>query len=74
MWSFLDMFELLAGYESAYGLYYVDLDDKDLTRYPKLSSRWYSNFLKGGNISQDEVIQVANYTISCSSQLPHFSQ
>ncbi|KAM7521479.1 hypothetical protein LguiA_011381 [Lonicera macranthoides] len=74
VWSFLDMFELLGGYELAYGLYYVDLDDEDLTRYPKLSSRWYSNFLKGGNVSQQEVIQVANHTTSCSSQLPHFSQ
>ncbi|KAH7517069.1 hypothetical protein FEM48_Zijuj09G0023100 [Ziziphus jujuba var. spinosa] len=46
-WSFLDVFELLDGYESGYGLYYVDLDDPNLKRYPKLSSHWYSNFLKG---------------------------
>ncbi|OIT21353.1 PREDICTED: beta-glucosidase 11-like isoform X1 [Nicotiana attenuata] len=46
-WSFLDGMELLDAYESAYGLYYVDLDDKNLTRYPKLSQHWYSNFLKG---------------------------
>ncbi|XP_060178689.1 beta-glucosidase 11-like isoform X4 [Lycium barbarum] len=47
MWSFLDCFELLDAYGSAFGLYYVDLNDKDLTRYPKLSAYWYSNFLKG---------------------------
>lgn len=29
MWSFLDRFELLDGYNSGNGLYYVDLDDKD---------------------------------------------
>ncbi|KAH7578342.1 hypothetical protein JRO89_XS01G0370600 [Xanthoceras sorbifolium] len=46
-WSFLDVFELLDGYESSYGLYYVDLDDQDLKRYPKLSAHWYSQFLKG---------------------------
>ncbi|XVE77625.1 hypothetical protein DITRI_Ditri13aG0078100 [Diplodiscus trichospermus] len=49
--SFLDLFELLDGYESGYGLYYVDLDDPDLKRYPKLSRHWYSHFLKGGNVS-----------------------
>nr|GEX07297.1 hypothetical protein [Tanacetum cinerariifolium] len=38
VWSFMDLFELLDGYNTGYGLYYVDLDDKDLTRYPKLSS------------------------------------
>ncbi|XP_063949487.1 beta-glucosidase 22-like isoform X2 [Daucus carota subsp. sativus] len=47
IWSFLDVFELLDGFESGYGLYYVDLDDKNLKRYPKLSAQWYSNFLKG---------------------------
>ncbi|CAL5357629.1 unnamed protein product [Camellia sinensis] len=43
-WSFLDVYELLGGYRSCFGLYYVDLDDKDLKRYPKLSAHWYSNF------------------------------
>ncbi|KAL6339882.1 hypothetical protein AAG906_034971 [Vitis piasezkii] len=51
IWSFLDVLELLDGYESSYGLYYVDLDDPDLKRYPKLSAHWYSVFLKGSNIS-----------------------
>ncbi|KAJ7972962.1 putative Beta-glucosidase [Quillaja saponaria] len=50
-WSFIDVFELLSGYASSYGLYYVDLDDPDLKRYPKLSAHWYSRFLKGGSIS-----------------------
>lgn len=48
-WSLLDTYELLDGYNSGFGLYYVDLDDPDLKRYPKLSSYWYSHFLKGGN-------------------------
>ncbi|KAJ7977564.1 putative Beta-glucosidase [Quillaja saponaria] len=50
-WSFLDVFELLDGYASSYGLYYVDLDDPDLKRYPKLSAHWYSSFLKGRRTS-----------------------
>ncbi|KAH7517070.1 hypothetical protein FEM48_Zijuj09G0023200 [Ziziphus jujuba var. spinosa] len=39
--------ELFGGNEVSFGLYYVDLDDPDLKRYPKLSAIWYSNFLKG---------------------------
>ncbi|KAK6120205.1 hypothetical protein DH2020_046111 [Rehmannia glutinosa] len=47
VWTFLDCLELLDGYGTSFGLYYVDLDDKELKRYQKLSARWYSNFLKG---------------------------
>ncbi|XP_027349087.1 beta-glucosidase 11-like [Abrus precatorius] len=46
VWSFLDAFELMGGYESSYGLYYVDMKDPSLRRQPKLSAKWYSNFLK----------------------------
>ncbi|XP_043708508.1 beta-glucosidase 22-like isoform X1 [Telopea speciosissima] len=46
-WSFLDVYELFYGYQSSYGLYYVDFNSPDLERYPKLSAHWYSNFLKG---------------------------
>nr|XP_043635777.1 beta-glucosidase 11-like [Erigeron canadensis] len=51
VWSFFDLFEILDGYNNGYGLYYVDLDDKELTRYPKLSAHWYASFLKGKNMS-----------------------
>ncbi|KAM5575291.1 beta-glucosidase 11 [Rosa sericea] len=51
IWSFLDSLELLDGYKSSYGLYYVDLDDPDLKRHPKLSAHWYSQFLKRQNIT-----------------------
>ncbi|KAK7843766.1 beta-glucosidase 8 [Quercus suber] len=57
-WSFLDLFEVADGYESSYGLYFVDLDDPDLKRQPKLSAHWYSNFLKGKNISSDGYIEL----------------
>ncbi|KAK7846771.1 beta-glucosidase 11 [Quercus suber] len=39
VWAFLDVFELLDGYGSSYGINYVDLDDPDLKRYPKLSAK-----------------------------------
>ncbi|CAL4900331.1 unnamed protein product [Urochloa decumbens] len=46
VWSFLDVFELMAGYYSRYGLYLVDFKDPELPRQPKLSARWYSKFLR----------------------------
>ncbi|EXC04465.1 Beta-glucosidase 11 [Morus notabilis] len=52
-WSFLDCFELIDGYESSYGLYYVDFDDPELRRQPKLSAYWYSHFLKRKGITMD---------------------
>lgn len=48
LWTLMDGFELLDAYDSAYGLIYVDLDDKQFRRYPKVSAHCYSNFLKGG--------------------------
>ncbi|XVE59821.1 hypothetical protein DITRI_Ditri05aG0077700 [Diplodiscus trichospermus] len=63
MWSFLDVFEMLDGYESSYGLYYVDLDDPDLVRYPKLSAKWYSEFLKGKTMESDGVIQLKDVSL-----------
>ncbi|KAI3890502.1 hypothetical protein MKX03_025044 [Papaver bracteatum] len=46
VWSFLDVFEVLSGYQSRYGLVHVDFDSKELKRTPKSSALWYSNFLK----------------------------
>ncbi|KAH9329023.1 hypothetical protein KI387_001131 [Taxus chinensis] len=46
VWSLLDVFEFLYGFELRYGLFYVDFEDKNLKRYPTLSARWYSEFLK----------------------------
>nr|KYP74195.1 Hydroxyisourate hydrolase [Cajanus cajan] len=57
-WSFLDLFELLDAYKSSFGLYYVDRNDPELKRYPKLSAKWYSQFLKGKNASIVEVIEL----------------
>ena len=66
-WSFLDVLELLDGFRSSYGLYYVDLDDPDLERYPKLSAYWYSGFLKGRNITPDGAIDIKKNKIALSS-------
>ncbi|KAL3530014.1 hypothetical protein ACH5RR_009336 [Cinchona calisaya] len=72
LWSFLDGFEVLGGYEYAFGLFYVDLNDKQLRRYPKQSAQWYSNFLKGGSIRTNEMTQFVNETFVSSKS--HASQ
>lgn len=50
----MDMFELLFGYDKGFGLYFVDFNDPDRTRYPKLSQNWYSGFLKGKNVTIED--------------------
>ncbi|KAG8067877.1 hypothetical protein GUJ93_ZPchr0005g14805 [Zizania palustris] len=46
VWAFIDLFELLTGHNTRYGLHYVDFDDPMLPRQPKLSAQWYSKFLR----------------------------
>ncbi|XP_064987609.1 LOW QUALITY PROTEIN: uncharacterized protein LOC135587008 [Musa acuminata AAA Group] len=46
VWSFIDVFEFLTGYQSRCGLYHVDFDDKNRKRKPKLSAGWYSKLLE----------------------------
>ncbi|KAJ8749658.1 hypothetical protein K2173_026307 [Erythroxylum novogranatense] len=58
VWSLLDVFELLQGFESSFGLYYVDLKDPELKRQPKLSARWYSEFLKGKMINLSAILEL----------------
>lgn len=50
----MDLFEVLFGYEYSFGLYYVDFNDPNRTRYAKLSQKWYSGFLKGKNVTIDD--------------------
>ncbi|XP_020676273.1 beta-glucosidase 2-like [Dendrobium catenatum] len=63
VWSFVDLFELMAGYQLRIGLYHVDFD-KDRERVPKLSAYWYSQFLKNGKLvsfNNGEKIAEAQY-------------
>ncbi|XP_010523947.1 PREDICTED: beta-glucosidase 3-like [Tarenaya hassleriana] len=51
VWSFMDLFELLSGFEYSFGLYHVNFSDPNLKRSPKYSAHWYSSFLKGMTVS-----------------------
>ncbi|CAI0378601.1 unnamed protein product [Linum tenue] len=44
-WSFADNYEWNDGYSVRFGFYYIDYTDGHLTRYPKSSACWYTNFL-----------------------------
>lgn len=50
VWSFLDVFEFLFGYRERFGLYGVDMNAEERTRYARNSARWYSGFLNGGEL------------------------
>lgn len=60
-WSLLDNFEWQDGYDSRFGLYYIDYKN-NLTRYEKESAKWFKEFLKDpisskivGNGKKDEL-------------------
>ncbi|KAH9619538.1 hypothetical protein KSS87_014651 [Heliosperma pusillum] len=66
VWSFLDMYELLFGTKSTFGLYYIDFKDPKLTRHPRLSQRWYARFLKARKAST-----ARENTFATSRRNPH---
>jgi len=45
VWSLLDDFEWASGYNSRFGLYYVDYND-NLKRYARESANWFKHFLE----------------------------
>nr|VDD16339.1 unnamed protein product [Brassica oleracea] len=61
-WSLLDNFEWEHGYNTRFGLYYVDYDN-NLERYPKDSVNWFKRFLKRldvkSEIKKEEVWDVS---------------
>ncbi|KAL5730163.1 beta-glucosidase [Ranunculus cassubicifolius] len=46
VWSLIDNFEWTSGYSLRFGLHYVDFET--LERKPKLSAKWYRDFLSNG--------------------------
>ncbi|XP_027357327.1 beta-glucosidase 12-like [Abrus precatorius] len=52
-WSLLDNFEWAGGYTTRYGIYFVDYIN-DLKRYPKLSAKWFKNFLQYQTLTHND--------------------
>ncbi|XP_058728978.1 beta-glucosidase 11-like [Vicia villosa] len=71
VWSFLDVFELLGGYESSFGLYYIDLKDPTLRRQPKLSSVWYTNFLNNRIMDSKITMKIEENSSISNTPLMH---
>jgi len=64
----MDAFELVGGFEISYGLYYIDMNDPNLRRQPKLSAEWYSNFLKGKPMDS-KIKEIEKNVLSHDTQL-----
>jgi beta-glucosidase len=47
VWSFLDVFEYLFGYQMGFGLYGIDFNSKERTRY-KRHKLYYAQFSPSG--------------------------
>lgn len=72
VWSFMDVFELLSGYESSFGLYYIDLEDPTLKRQPKLSAVWYTNFLNNRTMDSKVTMEIEkNASVLFNTPLLH---
>ncbi|KAF3322789.1 beta-glucosidase 22-like protein [Carex littledalei] len=56
VWSFIDLFEYMTGYETTFGLFSVDFNSDDLTRRPKHSAHWYSHFIKNNSTNTTFVL------------------
>lgn len=48
VWTLMDDFEWIIGYRTRFGLYYIDRETLD--RVPKLSAKWYQDFLKNNSL------------------------
>ncbi|KAG7546618.1 Glycoside hydrolase family 1 [Arabidopsis suecica] len=69
VWSFMDLYELVKGYEFSFGLYSVNFSDPHRKRSPKLSAHWYSAFLKGNNtfLGSQGIMQMQRNSSSSAS-------
>ncbi|CAL5210847.1 unnamed protein product [Lathyrus oleraceus] len=74
VWAFLDVFELLNGFERSFGLYYVHFEDPTLRRQPKLSAVWYSNFLNDRPVDSKITMKTEeNSSVLANTHLVHIA-
>lgn len=57
-WTLMDCFEWLSGYNASYGLFYVDRTT--LKRTPKLSAKWYAEFLAEKSPKDKNIRSITN--------------
>lgn len=50
VWSFMDQYEMFGDYKAHFGIVAVDFGSEELTRQPRRSARWYSDFLKNNAV------------------------
>uniref|UniRef100_A0A0E0PLH3 Uncharacterized protein n=1 Tax=Oryza rufipogon TaxID=4529 RepID=A0A0E0PLH3_ORYRU len=62
VWSFMDQYEMFGDYKAHFGIVAVDFGSEELTRQPRRSARWYSDFLKNNT-----VIKVEDGSVSTAS-------
>ena len=60
VWSIVDNFEWVSGYDNRFGLVYVDFNDPERTRYPKASALWYSGVVNNtsGSLNLSNMMNV----------------
>ncbi|XP_010438545.1 PREDICTED: beta-glucosidase 9-like isoform X1 [Camelina sativa] len=68
IWSMVDLYELLGGYSTSFGLYYVNFSDPGRKRSPRLSVSWYTGFLNGTiDVAPQDTFQLKRNFSSYSS-------
>ncbi|KAL4555011.1 hypothetical protein LXL04_037621 [Taraxacum kok-saghyz] len=55
VWALMDNYEWTYGYNVRFGLHYVDRNTFD--RIPKLSARWYQDFLKNNSLIDNQLVR-----------------